>query len=158
MNEEGKNRESILEQECLQCLYLKGTLSQVPTKNVVMVAGAWGMSGETLNASLHLDRFGKGLQRALREKWKQRRTILNPIKRGKKEKGARHRGMPERERLTWTCLSYPAIIGPGVTDSENMLMHAGTAMPGRKGEVRVKLPWLRRRGERSIIKLSLLLW
>ncbi len=59
MNEEGKNRESILEQECLQCLYLTGTLSQVPTRNVVMVAGASGMSGEILNARLHMDRFGK---------------------------------------------------------------------------------------------------
>jgi hypothetical protein len=58
------------------------------------------MFGEILNARLHMVRFGKGLQRALREESKQGRTIQDPIRKGEKERGARLRGIPGRERPT----------------------------------------------------------
>ena len=133
-----KSRANILEQECRPCLYLTGMPSQALTKNGVMVAGVWGMSGEIQNAPQCRDQFGGGLQKDLSGEWKEERTTPNLKGKVEKERGARRNETSGREKPIRTRQSYHAIIGQGVTASANMQRHVGTAMPDRKVAARIK--------------------
>ena len=117
-----------------------GMHSQAPNKNDVMVAGAWGMLGETRLVLLQKGRFGKGLQRASSEELKQELTTLNLKAKVEKGMGARRKGMLEKERQTWIRQSYLAITGQGVTAFASMQRHAGTSTPDQKGVAQTKLP------------------
>ncbi len=130
---EGKNREGLLERECHQCPYLMGMHSQAPAKNDVMAAGAWGMLGETRLVLLQKGQFGKGLQRASSGELKQELTTLNLKAKVEKGKGARRKGMLEKERQTWIRLLQ------GVTAFASMLKHADTGTLDRKGVEEIKL-------------------
>jgi hypothetical protein len=97
------------------------------------------MLGETRLVLLQKGQFGKGLQRASSGELKQELTTLNLKAKVEKGKGARRKGMLEKERQTWIRQSYLAITGQGVTAFASMLKHADTVTLDRKGVEEIKL-------------------